>query len=76
MSNPYPLLIETPNARLSRVMRHINGVFTQRYNRLKRYSWATILGALPRDFGQSGQIPFATVTQNPPSLKRNDYSNG
>ena len=30
------LIIETPNANLSRVMRHINGVYTQRYNRLKK----------------------------------------
>jgi REP element-mobilizing transposase RayT len=36
MTNHYHLLIETPNANLSRVMRHINGVYTQRYNRLKR----------------------------------------
>ena len=35
MSNHYHLLIETPNANLSRVMRHINGVYTQRYNRIK-----------------------------------------
>jgi putative transposase len=36
MSNHYHLLIETPNANLSRIMRHINGVYTQRYNRLKQ----------------------------------------
>jgi len=36
MSNHYHLLIETPDANLSRVMRHINGVYTQRHNRLKR----------------------------------------
>jgi putative transposase len=35
MSNHYHILIETPNANLSRVMRHVNGVYTQRYNRLK-----------------------------------------
>ncbi|MFK8012140.1 MAG: helix-turn-helix domain-containing protein, partial [Marinicellaceae bacterium] len=29
------LLIETPHANLSRIMRHINGVYTQAYNRLK-----------------------------------------
>ena len=29
-------MFETPNAHLSRVMRHVNGVYTQRYNRLKR----------------------------------------
>ncbi len=33
MSNHYHLLIKTPNANLSRAMRHINGVYTQRYNR-------------------------------------------
>ena len=32
MSNHYHILIETPNANLSRIMRHINGVYTQRYN--------------------------------------------
>jgi len=36
MSNHYHLLIETPRANLDRIMRHINGVFTQRYNRLKK----------------------------------------
>lgn len=33
MSNHYHLLIQTPLANLSRVMRHINGVYTQYYNR-------------------------------------------
>ena len=36
MGNHYHLIIETPNANLSRVMRHINGVYTQRYNRLNK----------------------------------------
>lgn len=36
MGNHYHLLIETPTANLSRVMRHINGVYTQRYNLLKK----------------------------------------
>lgn len=35
MGNHYHLLIETPLANLSRVMRHVNGIYTQRYNRLK-----------------------------------------
>ncbi len=35
MNNHYHLLIQTPRANLSRIMRHINGVYTQRYNRLK-----------------------------------------
>lgn len=33
MSNHYHLLVQTPNGNLSRAMRHINGVYTQRYNR-------------------------------------------
>ncbi len=33
MPNHYHLLIETPLGNLSRAMRHINGVYTQRYNR-------------------------------------------
>ena len=33
MPNHYHLLVQTPQANLSRSMRHINGVYTQRYNR-------------------------------------------
>ena len=36
MGNHYHLLIQTPQANLSRVMRHLNGVYTQRYNRLEK----------------------------------------
>ena len=36
MSNHYHVLISTPLANISRIMRHVNGVYTQRYNRLKR----------------------------------------
>ena len=32
MSNHYHLLVQTPDGNLSRCMRHINGVYTQRYN--------------------------------------------
>ena len=32
MPNHYHLLIQTPEGNLSRCMRHINGVYTQRYN--------------------------------------------
>ena len=34
MPNRYHLLIQTPDANLSHCMRHINGVYTQRFNRL------------------------------------------
>lgn len=33
MPNHYHLLVHTPNANLSRFMRHVNGVYTQRFNR-------------------------------------------
>jgi REP element-mobilizing transposase RayT len=33
MLNHYHLLIQTPLGNLSRIMRHVNGVYTQRYNR-------------------------------------------
>ncbi len=33
MDNHYHLIVETPTACLARAMRHLNGVFTQRFNR-------------------------------------------
>ena len=33
MSNHYHLLVQTPESNISRAMRHLNGVYTQRYNR-------------------------------------------
>jgi len=33
MPNHYHLLVQTPDANISRCMRHINGVYTQRFNR-------------------------------------------
>ncbi len=33
MGNHYHLLVKTPNANLSRFMRHVNGVYTLRFNR-------------------------------------------
>jgi putative transposase len=36
MNNHYHLVIETPEANLSRGMRHLNGIYTQRYNRRHR----------------------------------------
>jgi putative transposase len=34
MGNHYHLLVKTPHGNLSRAMRHLDGVYTQRYNRL------------------------------------------
>ncbi|MES2203844.1 MAG: transposase [Pseudomonadota bacterium] len=36
MNNHYHLLIKTPHANLGRAMRHINGVYTQKYNSLEK----------------------------------------
>ena len=36
MGNHYHLLVKTPKGNLSRAMRHINGVYTQKYNQLKK----------------------------------------
>ena len=44
MDNHYHLLIKTPQANLSRVMRHINGVYTQRYNRSNKTEGALFRG--------------------------------
>jgi putative transposase len=35
MGNHYHLFVRTPRANLDRCMRHINGIYTQRYNRLE-----------------------------------------
>ncbi|RLC30652.1 MAG: transposase [Deltaproteobacteria bacterium] len=37
MPNHYHLLLQTPDGNLSRGMRHINGVYTQRFNRVHKY---------------------------------------
>ena len=34
ISNHYHLLVQTPDANISRSMRHLNGVYTQRFNRI------------------------------------------
>lgn len=36
MPNHYHLLVQTPEANLSRAMRHVNGVYTQRFNKYHR----------------------------------------
>ncbi len=36
MSNHYHLLVQTPDGNLSRCMRHVNGVYTQRFNRFHK----------------------------------------
>jgi putative transposase len=44
MSNHYHLLLQTPLGNLSRVMRHVNGVYTQRYNRRQKIDGSLFRG--------------------------------
>jgi putative transposase len=44
MTNHYHLVVETPDANLSRGMRHINGVYTQRVNGLNKRSGHLLQG--------------------------------
>ena len=44
MSNHYHLLIKTPEGNLGRAMRHINGIYTQRYNRLHKMDGSLFKG--------------------------------
>ncbi len=44
MDNHYHLLVETPTIGLARAMRHLNGVYTQRFNRKKRRDGALFRG--------------------------------
>ena len=44
MGNHYHLLIRTPQGNLSRAMRHIDGVYTQRHNRRKKTDGALFRG--------------------------------
>lgn len=44
MQNHYHLLIQTPEANLSRAMRHIDGVYTQRFNKIHGYDGALFRG--------------------------------
>jgi putative transposase len=46
MSSHYHLLLHTPDGNISRCMRHINGVYTQRYNRRHKKDGQLFRGAV------------------------------
>lgn len=54
MDNHYHLLIETPLGNLSRAMRHIDGVYTQRFNRLHGRDGALLRGRFKSKLVQNG----------------------
>ncbi len=73
MGNHYHLLVETPLANLDRVMRHINGVYTQRHNRLKRADGPLFRGRYKAILVDKGAyLPQLTryIHRNPVELKR------
>ena len=73
MGNHYHLLLETPNANLSRVMRHINGVYTQRYNRLKKTDGPLFRGRFKAILVDSDSylLPLTRyIHRNPVDMKR------
>jgi REP element-mobilizing transposase RayT len=52
ISNHYHLLVQTPDANISRAMRHLNGVYTQRFNRIHNCDGQLFRGrykSCPRD---------------------------
>lgn len=55
MDNHYHLLVETPLANLSRAMQHIDGVYTQRFNRLHRRDGPLIRGRFKSILVQQGE---------------------
>lgn len=51
MTNHYRLLVETPDANLSKRMRQLNGVFTQYINRTHARGRPSVSGAVQGDSG-------------------------
>ena len=44
MTNHYHLLIQTPDANISRVMRHINSIYTQQFNKAHGFDGSIFRG--------------------------------
>ena len=50
MPNHYHLLAQTPDANLSRLMRHVDGIYSQRFNRSRTSATALSSEAVTRPF--------------------------
>jgi REP element-mobilizing transposase RayT len=73
MSNHYHLLIKTPQGNLSRIMRHIDGLYTQRHNRLKKTDGALFRGrykAIVVDASQYLLQVSRYIHRNPVEMKK------
>ena len=62
MNNHYHLLLETPHANLSQALRHLNGVYTQAFNRRHRRVGHLFQGALQGDRRGEGRVFARTVS--------------
>ena len=73
MGNHYHLLLKTPRGNLSRIMRHINGVYTQRHNRRKKTDGTLFRGrykAIVIDAGSYLLQVSRYIHRNPVELKK------
>jgi REP element-mobilizing transposase RayT len=61
MGNHYDLLLETPDANLSRAMRQLNGVYSQAFNRRHERPRHVLEGRYPATAGEAPAPPFLTV---------------
>lgn len=73
MGNHYHLLLKTPRGNISRAMRHIDGVYTQRHNRRKRTDGSLFRGrykAIVIDAGRYLLQVSRYIHRNPVELKK------
>lgn len=61
MPNQYHMLVQTPEANLSRSMRHINGLYTQRYNRAHDFDGPLFRGRFKSILVEEGQYLLEMV---------------
>ena len=80
--NQYHLLIKTPKGNLSRIMRHINGVYTQRYNAFHQMDGPLFKGRFKAVLVEGSDILLklsSYIHRRPASIKKpvakqlNDY---
>lgn len=73
LGNHYHLLLKTPRGNLGRIMRHIDGVYTQRHNRRKKTDGALFRGrykAIVIDAGRYLLQVSRYIHRNPVELKK------
>ncbi len=61
MPNQYHMLVQTPESNLSRSMRHINGIYTQRYNRAHNFDGPLFRGRFKSILVEEGEYLLEMV---------------